>query len=378
MRVSLLAVVLVIASAPALAAEEPVPKYEGKPLEYWVTRFQKAETDEQRRDAAAAIRAFGADAAPALPTFIEMLADHSPGYRAFVIDMIAAIGPKAQEARPFIRKLIQDPKSPPYGGVDAIVAISPEPKEAAQLLAPLLENGEVKSSVYRALCDIGPDAKDALPAIRRYVLNIIATTERRPGSHRFDCAGLAKLGPDVVPLAVEMLETHDGRGRDEALTCLEELGAKANKAVPSLLKLLKHDDAESRYRAAVMLWKWEKNTAAVPALASVLTAEAKIRRDRLQVESNFAADAARMLGEIGPDAKAVLPALREAVTIGIPASVLSKVYFDLAITSYPGTAVYLVSGKEKEYELHLRYQSLVTVAQAAEEAINKIEGKAKK
>ena len=75
---SLLAVLLVVASTPVFAADKPELRYEGKPLADWVTRFKKADTREQRYAAANAIVAFGADAAPAVPALIEMLADLSP------------------------------------------------------------------------------------------------------------------------------------------------------------------------------------------------------------------------------------------------------------------------------------------------------------
>jgi HEAT repeat protein len=373
-RVSLLAVLLVIASAPALAADKPELRYEGKPLADWVTRFQKADTREQRTAAANAILAFGADAAPAVPALIEMLSDLSPTFRYEVIDLLGALGPIAKDARPAILKLRREKKIlfvP--GAVTGFVAVFPNSKDAVPDLIPYLNDTDDDVYVYSALCNMGPAAKDAIPAIRQYVLKKLAAKETGKDTTTSGLYSLSELGPDAVPLLIEMLDVHGGYGRMVAIGCLEELGPKAIKAAPALVKLLKHDDAETRYRAAKVLWKLDKNPAVVPALVGLLAAEANIVDDipawrhSKDLKSNFAADAAKMLGEIGPDAKEALPALRKVVAIGIPASVLCGAYQSLGAHS-----------TDEEYKQILRLCALVAVAEAAAEAINKIEGRPKK
>ena len=151
MRAVLAVALVLLASTLTLAADKPAPKYEGKPLEYWVERLQQAENDKDRDSAAEALRAFGPDAASALPTLIEMLADHSLSYRTRVVGIVAAIGPKAKDARPVIVKLIRDKKTAWYdGSVDAVVAISDGAKDAASALVPLLEVEGWELEVYRA------------------------------------------------------------------------------------------------------------------------------------------------------------------------------------------------------------------------------------
>jgi hypothetical protein len=59
-------------------AEEPrKPRYEGKPLSYWIERLQKCENNVDRCAAAEAIKAFGPDAVSAVPALVEMLDDRS-------------------------------------------------------------------------------------------------------------------------------------------------------------------------------------------------------------------------------------------------------------------------------------------------------------
>jgi HEAT repeat protein len=375
---AVLAALVLFASTPVRADDGSEPEYEGKPLKYWVQRFRKAETAQQRYEAAEAIKAFKADAAPAIPALSKMLSDRAPQFRNEVIEILGALGPVAKDARPALLKFFRE-----HGGelsadkIAAFIAIHPTARDAVASLIPFLDEPGF-NPVYLALCKMGPDAKAALPAIRRYVLKELAAQEKDETKAPWGLYYLPQLGPVVVPLLVEMLDAHGGCGRRAALGCLEQLGSTALRAAPGLVKVLTCDDAEARYRAAVLLWKLEKNPAVVPALAGLLKAKATINpgaiRSTEEVQANFAADAAKLLGEIGPSAKEALPALREAVVIGIPASALQGVYFHLA--KNPDGYIYIPNNKE--YELSLRYSALVTVAQAAQEAIDKIEGKAKK
>jgi HEAT repeat protein len=360
MRAALFAALFAITSAPAVAADKPEPKYEGKPLDYWLTRFQKAENEKDRDAAAAALKAFGPDAAPAVPAFIEMLADHSPEYRQRVIGIIGAIGPKAKDARPVIAKLVKDKKTTAWdGSIEAIVALSPDPKEAVPLLAPLLEITEHSYEVYHALCDIGPGAKDAIPAVRKYVLRELAEVQKAEKKSLYGLEELSKLGPDVVPLLVEMLDTHGGIGRVAAFGCLQKLGPKATDAAPALVKLLKHDDPATRLRAASVLWKVEKDPAAVATLTELVKLDPGIYYVtnpgyEPSWRASIAGDAARSLGEIGPAAKDALPALKLLMSKkeGPGVSVEPAVILPVGADSKPRTA-----------------------QEAAAEAVRKIEGK---
>jgi HEAT repeat protein len=395
MRAVLAVALVALASASVFAADKPEPRYEGKPLEYWVTRFQKAETDDQRKAAVEALIAFGTDAAPAVPALIEMLSDLSLDYRTQVIDMIdilAAIGPKAKDARPIIVKLIKDKKTkatPFDKSIAAIVAISTEPKDAVPVLIPLLDVTDVGGEAYWALCEIGPDAREAIPAIRKYALKRIAAQMKEEKPYIGSLNTLHQLGPDIVPLLVELFDAHGGYGRDVAFRCLEELGPQAKKAVPALVKFLKHGDPVRRLQAARSLWKIEVNPAVVAALAELATTDPKIVfKDNFYAnqEDGVAISAVKILGEIGPDAKAALPQLRAIAAVGstfwlfsdgsealFPAPVVPQV---VPATYYP--VVGRPTGPGVSGEEYRNARARIEVARAAFEAIAKIEGKPKK
>jgi HEAT repeat protein len=197
--------IVALLCAPLWADErKPEPKYEGKPLAYWVERLQKAESKQQRIDAASSIKAFGCDAAPAVPALMEMLDDRSESFRELV--------------------------------------------------------GEI-------LYEMRPAASSAVPAL------------------------------------VHSLKNKTARSPDVAIAILGRIGPDAKEAVPVLTKTLQSESPGTRIRAALGLWRIEKNTGAVAVLATLLDSD----------DDNMASLAAQALGEIGPDARTALPKLRNAV-----------------------------------------------------------------
>jgi HEAT repeat protein len=107
----------------------------------------------------------------------------------------------------------------------------------------------------------------------------------------------------VVPLLVEMLDGHGAEGRAQGLKELAKLGPAGAKAAPRVAPLLKHEKADVRRDAAITLWKIEKNVAAIEVLAAIIKEE----------DTNLVMSAVRALGEIGPDAREALPALKAAL-----------------------------------------------------------------
>ncbi|AWM39187.1 hypothetical protein GobsT_25260 [Gemmata obscuriglobus] len=373
MRVSLLPLV-VLTVAPAFAGDKPEPKYEGKPLAYWVAQFQKGDTAEQRAPAAEALKAFGPDAAPALPTFIEMLADRSTAYRDQVIPIVAAIGPAAKEACPAVLKILLDEDTfRPDILITTLVAISPGPKEAVATLSTLLAEKRLSNTqhiiIYDQLCKIGFPAQNAIPALRGYALNRIA-------EHDTDCVRhLWMIGPDAVPLLLELLTAHQGRARHEVFLCLEALGPKATAAVPSVRKLLTHDDPNTRYRAAVLLWTCDNSSDGVPVLAELVTQlPTRVKEERFNATPrHFSAhDAVQALSEIGPKARVALPELRRLVSTGFAAAIVAGV----GLSSPEGVRALATSYRvnaDGSQTPHTPYHELMELGRAADAAVAKIE-----
>ena len=212
--------------------------------------------------------------------------------------VLEKIGPGSKAAVPGIVQALKDKKArDSQCFVQILGAVGPDAKEAVPTLISLVEDKELGPWVVDALCFIGPSAKPALPALARYIRKVQAEA----GTGTYYLPQLAKLGPVAIPLLIELLEEKSVATRSQSAVALGEIGRDAKPAVPNLMKTLKDVDPEVRYRAAVALWEIEKNKAVIPALIDLV---------RLH-DQYIAPRAAAMLGEIGPDAKEALPALRE-------------------------------------------------------------------
>ena len=336
MRVSLLAVLLVIAATPVLAVDEPEPLYEGKPLEYWVKRIRLAETWEQRQDAAVAIKAFGADAAPAVPHLVVMLEDRSSAYRGFIANVLCALGSHAKGAVPELTKRLKEKKArDPQSVISVLGAIGPDAKEAIPVLVTALDDPELSPVAVSALCKIGPATNALVPDLCRAVRTIVAQEEKGPNATgnlagRLELAyrreGHAKepvlgdgdhlgslllLGANAVPVLVTLIDAPGDCGKEYAVMLFCELGSKGEKGLPALKKLLKHETPEMRYAACVAVWKVAESSDVVPVLSELLTLkQVPVRRGAVDLSR----EAASMLGDIGPPAKEALPALKAAIS----------------------------------------------------------------
>lgn len=191
--------------------QKPEPKYDGRPLHYWIEKFQKAETKKEREVAEQAVIAFGAEAAPALPTLMAMLADRSHNYRGHAANMICAMGPAAKEAVPELLKMLEE--------------------------KPLQD----PSRAIRILCAIGPDAKKAIPAIRKVALDYLAAVKCEDELlsyylilNRYE---YHRLGAGIVPLLIELLKEDNREITAQAARELSRLGPAARDALPVLKSL---------------------------------------------------------------------------------------------------------------------------------------------
>lgn len=196
-----------------MLAEPAGVLYRGHPLSSYVAKLRIA-SETERPILIRAIGSFGANGASACPQLIAALSDSSPVTRAAAAGALAQIGghsssdavpalaralsdpdpevrdlaaialrsmgPKASQAVPELVQALSDPidyvRAPAADALGAMgakagVAVGPL---AAKLLTK--DEGFVLASVAYALGDIGPAAKDALPALQQVL------TQRRVGS----------------------------------------------------------------------------------------------------------------------------------------------------------------------------------------------------
>jgi HEAT repeat protein len=141
-----------------------------------------------------------------------------------------------------------------------------DPAEGTRALADALRDPALATPAAVVLCNLGPQAREAVPAL--------AEAARSPDLHL----------------------------RRAAFSALQAMAAAALPAVPGLIECLRSGTKEDQIHAAVVIGKiGPEAKAAVPALIVLLEDEAT----RLT--------AARALGVIGPEAKDAVPALRGAL-----------------------------------------------------------------
>ena len=206
------------------------------------------------------------NAARAVPALIEYARNPASQYRQSAVNALGNIGLAASNAVPLLMSCLGD------------------------------DDHGVQGNSIHALGRIGPRAKRAVPAIRALLTG---------GPNRFLAANaLWRIDSEYVPLAlsvfIEMLNQRSLRGDILALA-LDEMGPQAKQALPALARLLDEQDPQVRLAAAKAFWHVDPGhvSRAVPALG-ILSEELFSQR----------VGAIKLLGEIGPGAKAALPHLQ--------------------------------------------------------------------
>jgi HEAT repeat protein len=250
--------------------------------------------------AATGLKLMGPSAAPAVPALIQSLKERgddgtfaAPGLpvvradrglgtalRRAVIEALGNIGPAAKEALPELRKRLGDQGAFGLGNrvfsAKAIWQISGKADESLPVLIAALEK-EQSFWAAEILGTMGPDAKSAVPALRKAL-------ESANGSTRLNAAvALPKVdAKEELRLAVikELLQDRNPSTRFSTCEALWKLTGDASHVVPALIAMLK-DDQQGAFPTSLVI---------------------------------------RLLGEIGPPAKAAVPAIKD-ILVRQPASV---------------------------------------------------------
>jgi HEAT repeat protein len=206
-----------------------------------------------------------------IPALADLLAEKDPQVRGHVVDALASLGEKA------LPRLIK-----------------------------ALQHDDTQGLAVAVIRQLGPKAKDAVPALAEELKDPDAAYRREV------CFALASIGPGAkpaVPALVKALSDADEGVRHIATYALGKIGPDAAAAAPDLKKNLASDDLFLKTASVWALVHIEPKdldfrVKAVPILAKAL-AESDRERVRMEV--------ATTLGEIGPTAKDAIPALEKRV-----------------------------------------------------------------
>ncbi len=272
-----------------------------------------------------------------LSQWTQLLTDESRVVRYRAARDLGGIGPRAHAARPALFEALKNESgSVRVSAARALRRIGVQAKDVPALIVALKDKDfSVRRVAALALGEIGHEAKAALPALK----------ERKGPA--FACA-IVQIDPDDeagIPYLIEEINSTDYNTyyRDAAILALGRIGPRAKAALPALRRILNDNDKGNdnfsyrmlaayaiaridpsdkiafpffltsldigghRGRAVFLLSRMGRESKkAAPALIKDLTPNKKFRFTRRSTAS--------ALGDIGPDAKAALPALRELLT----------------------------------------------------------------
>jgi HEAT repeat protein len=231
--------------------------------------------DSDRRVRAAAARGLQELELPhetLVDAFTTLLADKDPEVRGNVVDALSTLGVKA------LPKLIK-----------------------------ALENDDMQSLAVEVIRRLGPQAKDAVPAL------ILELKDPDPAYRQEVEFALAAIGPEAkaaVPALLEHMIDSKEEPKDRYTACyaLGKIGPAAAVAVPALRQNMAGDDKFLKVASVWALLHIQPEDRPLKALAVPLLAKAleESERDLVKVE------VATALGAIGPTAQAAIPTLEKA------------------------------------------------------------------
>jgi hypothetical protein len=160
-----------------------------------------------------------------------------------------------------------------------------------------------RTAAAETLNGFGPAASNAVPAL----VGCLQTKGYQP--LRFSAAvTLGSIGPSArngVPALVQALNDQDFNVRMEAALALAKIGSGYSRATPQLEGLLNDRVSGVRLRAALALWRLQPNEA---------TASNRVAQFLLKdPNSSIRFWASFLIGDLGPAARELAPALKEAL-----------------------------------------------------------------
>jgi HEAT repeat protein len=206
---------------------------------------RKSHKAEARALALAVLWSFGPKSREAIPVLVKSLKDENWEVRGKAAWVLGAIGPEAESAVPSIVELLNDETASAQAS-EALAKIGPR---SVPFLIKVLEGKKATARVgaVSALMQMGPKAKDAVPAL------IEALKELKDSHSRdrrdFVASTLGVIGSEakaaVPALAAILLDKRESPTlRNACLYALANIGSAAREALPAIREELKNDPME--------------------------------------------------------------------------------------------------------------------------------------
>ncbi len=246
---------------------------------------------QARLDAADRLTALGPAAKPAVPALAQALADSSAELRWRAARTLAAIGPGASDAVPALIVALNDSETLVRAQVaHALRKIGVSTPEVATALATHIidPSEQVRREVLKALLSLPPNPEITRPALIKALQSADPTMAaaavqtfaeagaavvprlieglKHNESQYWACLALGEIGPpakDAVPALTDLLAGDRPDVVLQALVALGQIGPDAESAVPQIIGLLKSPVAAVQMGAAFALGKLRVASAVV-------------------------------------------------------------------------------------------------------------------
>jgi HEAT repeat protein len=265
-------------------------------------------TDPKRTIGDKAAKALQQRGKEAVPALVKALAETGPvGERA-----MAVLGRIGSPAVPGLSKALTGKSADARQlAATALKHIGPDAKDAVPALLVALKEGKAKHGPERlqmidALGAIGPAAKDAVPQL----IDVLKERDEFNSIPLHAAVALGQIGPaakEAVPVLMQALDSKEGKTgalRIHVLEALGRMGPAASAAVPGLLKDIKKSGGASRILAVELL-----------AQIGVEDKQQLAALEELMVDPDFTVrlHATRMIGKRNPNHKTVVTVLIEGL-----------------------------------------------------------------
>ncbi len=256
-----------------------------------------------------ALQRIGPEAKAAVPDLLELVrTEKDVNVRFNVVLVLKAVGADSKETVAAMGGILEGKGSDlvsPLPALDVLAGCGKEAKDAAPTLADMLKHTDPQVRLHAATALVKVDseqAKDkAVPVLEELL-------SQGPSLRGPVIAALLNVDPDnraALDAARALLDDPLDNNRLIALDALGQAGPDAKKGLAEVREALKNPAPFIRSRAALTLWKIDKQhkDEAVAVLIALLK-----QKDLLYQRNGAAA----LLGTLGADAKKALPALLEA------------------------------------------------------------------